>query len=99
MTQREKVLFEKMIEAGRVANVAEIEHLIAKRDYESAVGAYRLELQYQKEKEQEFLNNIEALETFQERVMYILDNQDELLKLFYTDEEIEKYKGVNTDAC
>lgn len=74
MTRREEILFNQMVEAGRKAQVAEIEHLIAKREYESAVGAYRLELQYQEEKKQEYLENIEDLETVEERIMYVLDN-------------------------
>lgn len=102
MTRREEILFKQMVEAGRKAQVAEIEHLIAKREYESAIGAYKLELQYQEEKKQEYLENVEALKTVEERIMYVLDNQDALLELFFSDEEIEKYKkrlkGVDTDA-
>ena len=46
--------------------------------------------------------DFEALETVEERIKYVLDNQDNLLSLFFNDEEIEKYKkglkGVDTDA-
>ena len=98
MTKREEILFNKMVEAGRKAQVAEIEHLIAKREYESAIGAYKLELQYQKEKKQECIDNIEALETVEERIKYVLDNQDNLLELFFNDEEIEKYKERKKEA-
>lgn len=102
MTKREEILFNQMVEAGRKAQVAEIEHIIAKRDYENAVDAYKLELQYQEKKKQEFIENIETLETVEERIKYVLDNQDNLLSLFFNDEEIEKYKkglkGVDTDA-
>lgn len=102
MTKREEILFNQMVEAGRKAQVAEIEYIIAKRDYENAVDAYKLELQYQEEKKQEFIKNIEAFETVEERIKYVSDNQDDLLSLFFNDEEIEKYKkglkGVDTDA-
>lgn len=102
MRRREEILFNKMVEAGRKHQEKEIEYIIAKRDYESAVGAYRLELEYQKEKKQEYLESIEALKTVEERIMYVLDNQDALLELFFTDEEIENYKSklqeVDTDA-
>ena len=49
MTKQEKVLFDKMLEAGRKKDVAEIEYYIARNDYKAAMDEYNAFCKAQRE--------------------------------------------------
>lgn len=82
MTNQEKVLFDKMVEAGRQKDIAEIEYYIARNDYKKALDEYIAFCKAQRERKKEIIETIDEFECFKDKIRYVLDNQEELLELF-----------------
>lgn len=97
MTKQEKVLFDKMLEAGRKKDVAEIEYYIARNDYKAAMDEYNAFCKAQRERKEEIMETIDGFEEFKDKIMYVLDNKDELLELFFCKLERLNYQAREID--
>ena len=97
MTNQEKVLFDKMVEAGRQKDIAEIECYIARNDYKKAMEEYNEFCKAQRERKEEIMKTIDEFEYFKDKIRYVLDNQEELLELFFCELERIDYKSRQID--
>ena len=97
MTNQEKVLFDKMVEAGRQKDITEIEYYIARNDYKKAMEEYNEFCKAQRERKEEIMKTIDEFEYFKDKIRYVLDNQEELLELFFCEHERIDYKSRQID--
>ena len=97
MTKQEKILFDKMIEAGRKKDVAEIECYIARNDYKAAMDEYNAFNKAQRERKEEIIKTVDEFENFKDKIMFILDNKEELLELFFYEIERLDYEEREID--
>lgn len=106
MKETEK-LFKTYVKAMAQKNEKELDYIIAKNDAEQAYKAYKEACAEEEQLKQDFIDNVKALETVEEKIMYVLDNKDYLLELFFCKKDIldyqnreidRKLKEVNTNA-
>lgn len=97
MTNQEKVLFDKMVEAGHQKDIAEIEYYIAKNDYKKAMDEYNAFCKAQRARKEEIMETIDNFEDFKDKIMYVLDNKEELLELFFCELERINYESREID--
>lgn len=78
-------LFNTMIDANRKEQEAYVHYLLAHKEAEDAREEYLMSIKTEEEKKKEFIEAVEALKTVEERINFILENQDMMVNIFFPD--------------
>ena len=84
---RHEKLFNKMTEALYKRDDIKFNLCLAEVDYEAAREAYNAACAEDQRRKKEILETFEEFEHYEELIIYILENREELLNLFYTSAE------------
>ena len=95
---RHQKLLDKVLEASDKVRDKRFDLWLAEADYEAARAEYDAALEEDERRKQEMIEIMEdGVETHEERIMFILENQEELLELFFPTIEQINYNSRQID--
>ena len=95
---RHQNLLDKVLEASDKVRDKRFDLWLAETDYEAARAEYDAALEEDERRKQEMIEIMEdGVKTHEERIMFILENQQELLELFFPTIEQINYESRQID--
>lgn len=95
---RHQKLLDKVLEASDKVRDKRFDLWLAEADYEAARAEYDAALEEDERRKQEMIEIMEdGVETHEERIMFILENQEELLEIFFPTIEQINYNSRQID--
>lgn len=95
---RHQKLLDKVLEASDKVRDKRFDLWLAQTDYEAARAEYDAALEEDERRKQEMIEIMEdGVETHEERIMFILENQEELLEIFFPTIEQINYNSRQID--
>ena len=94
---RNQELFKNYVKAMKKQHEVELDYIIAKRECEEAWNAYKAAEDADKERKQDIVDTLNGFETTEESLMFVLDNQEEILDLFFTELDRINYESRKID--
>lgn len=94
---RNQELFKNYVKAMEKQNEAELDCRIAKMECQKAWDAYEAAEAADKARKQEIIDTLNGIDEAKDSLMYVLDNQEEILDLFFSDYEKLNYESRKLD--